>query len=77
MIHFLFNYEKMKYTNLSEGEAFIQIFINNFLPLYNSIMSETDLGFDVIKFSQEINPQILFVLQQVAAILQKIYMVLT
>ena len=62
-----------KYS-MDESEALKRILQENFEPLYQNILSETDLGFEKQQFSQEISPMILEFLQALTPILSRIYL---
>lgn len=66
----------MKYSNAdSSAEALSLLLQNHFLPLYDNIINETDLGEDEIKFKEEIDEGTLMLVKNIQSILQKIYLV--
>ena len=68
--------EKYCESSSNASEALYKLLQDNFLPLYNNIMSETDLGEDEIKFKEEFDTVSLTIIQYVAPILYRIYIVL-
>lgn len=65
----------MKYSNAdSSAEALSLLLQNHFLPLYDNIINETDLGEDEIKFKEEIDEGTLMLVKNIQSILQKIYL---
>jgi hypothetical protein len=65
----------LKYPNMTQGEAISALVEKHFLPLYNSIMQETDLGEEEEKLRDPIDLQTLLVLKFVSPVLRKIYQV--
>ncbi|KAL4460259.1 hypothetical protein ABPG74_000010 [Tetrahymena malaccensis] len=63
----------LKFPQFTDAQALQMILQNHFLPLYDNIMAETDLGEDEIKFKEPIDEGPFFILKEITPVIQLIY----
>ncbi|EAR83293.2 hypothetical protein TTHERM_00992940 (macronuclear) [Tetrahymena thermophila SB210] len=63
----------LKFPQYTDAQALQMILQNHFLPLYDNIMAETDLGEDEVKFKEPIDEGPLFILKEITPVIQLIY----
>lgn len=74
-LNFLPKLSQEKYPNLSEMKAFKQLMDLNLMPLYQKLMQDSHIGAEKQRMKKEIDEITVKVLEYVAPILFKIYIV--
>ncbi len=64
---------EIKHPKMIQSEALSNLLHFHFLPLYDSIMKETDLGEDEIRFNEEIDISCIMMIKDIIPIISKIY----